>query len=173
MKRLILVGGTMGVGKTAACLSLARLLPNNVFLDGDWCWKMTPFVVSNETKAMVMDNIVHMLENFLRCSTLENVIFCWVMHEQEILEDLLSRLPRLDYQVYSFSLMCTEQALRLRLEKDVAAGIRTEDVIERSVPRLALYEKVDSVKIDTTALSPFQTAERIVDAIHSISPKSR
>ena len=30
MKRLILVGGTMGVGKTAACRALAGILPNNV-----------------------------------------------------------------------------------------------------------------------------------------------
>lgn len=92
MKRLILVGGTMGVGKTAACRELARLLARNVFLDGDWCWNMNPFVVSSETCEMVMDNIAHMLGNFLRCSVLDNIIFCWVMHEQTIIDGLISRL---------------------------------------------------------------------------------
>lgn len=167
MKRLILVGGTMGVGKTAACRTLAGILPNNVLLDGDWCWQMTPFVVSDETKAMAMDNITHLLGNFLRCSTLENIIFCWVMHEQSIIEDLLSRLPKADYRVDSFSLVCSEQALRSRLAGDVASGLRTPDVIERSVPRLALYETVQSVKIDTTALSPLQTAQQIAAAFKS------
>ena len=38
---------------------------------------------------MVMDNITHLLNNFLHCSAYENVIFCWVMDRQAILDDLL------------------------------------------------------------------------------------
>ena len=64
MKKLYLIGGTMGVGKTAACQALKRLLPGSVFLDGDWCWDADPFVVNDETKAMVEDNICHLLNNF-------------------------------------------------------------------------------------------------------------
>ena len=75
MKRLILVGGPMGVGKTTACQLLKQRLPRCAFLDGDWCWDMHPFVVTDETRAMVMDNIVHLLSGFLACSELENVIF--------------------------------------------------------------------------------------------------
>ena len=61
MKNLIIVGGTMGVGKTATCRELQKILPRNVFLDGDWCWDMHPFVVTEETKAMVNGNIAHLL----------------------------------------------------------------------------------------------------------------
>ena len=60
MKHLIIINGTMGVGKTTTCLELQKRLPKNVFLDGDWCWKMEPFVANDETKAMVMDNIAHL-----------------------------------------------------------------------------------------------------------------
>ena len=42
MKTLYLIGGAMGVGKTAACQQLKRLLPDCVFLDGDWCWDGRP-----------------------------------------------------------------------------------------------------------------------------------
>ena len=38
MKRLYMIGGPMGVGKTAACRQLQQLLDRSVFLDGDWCW---------------------------------------------------------------------------------------------------------------------------------------
>ena len=38
MKTLYLIGGTMGVGKTAVSQQLKKDLPNSVFLDGDWCW---------------------------------------------------------------------------------------------------------------------------------------
>ena len=67
-------------------------IENSVFLDGDWCWNMEPFQVTEETKAMVMNNITHILNNFLACSAYDHVIFCWVLHEQEILDTLLSRL---------------------------------------------------------------------------------
>ncbi len=49
----------MGAGKTTVCNILKKKLKNSVFLDGDWCWDMEPFQVTEETKAMVMDNITY------------------------------------------------------------------------------------------------------------------
>lgn len=162
MKRLYLVGGTMGVGKTSACQLLKKRLPRAVFLDGDWCWDSDPFQVTGETKAMVIDNICHLLNNFLRCSAYENVIFCWVLHEQSILDDLLSRLDTADCTVKAVSLLCTPAALAERLQKDVAAGLRQADVVGRSLERLPLYGALNTRKIDVSALSPGETAEAIL-----------
>ena len=64
MKSLYLIGGTMGVGKTTVCRILKQQLPDAVFLDGDWCWDADPFVVTEETKAMVLQNICFMLGQF-------------------------------------------------------------------------------------------------------------
>ena len=165
MKTLYLIGGTMGVGKTTVSRALQKKLPNCVFLDGDWCWDMSPFVVSEETKAMVMDNICHLLQNFLRCTAYENIIFCWVMHEQSIIDDILSRLDVGDTEVKAISLLASEKAITARLEKDVTAGIRTPDVIERSIARIPLYEKLDTVKIDTNEKTVDAVAEEIA-ALH-------
>lgn len=60
MKTLYMIGGTMGVGKTAVCQQLKQDLQNSVFLDGDWCWDASPFQVTDETKAIVIDNICQM-----------------------------------------------------------------------------------------------------------------
>ncbi|MFU0799651.1 MAG: Nucleotide kinase [Xylanivirga thermophila] len=136
MKNLIFINGTMGVGKTATSRELQKLLPNCVFLDGDWCWDMSPFIVNDETKKMVVDNISYLLNNFISCSVYENVIFCWVMHKQGVLDDVLSRLDKRDSILYKFSLVCSEQSLISRITKDVELGIRTKDVINRSIPRL-------------------------------------
>ena len=76
MKKLFLIGGTMGIGKSTVSQFLKYKLPNSVFLDGDWCWDAHPFLVTEETKEMVMQNICLMLNNFLKCSAYENVIFC-------------------------------------------------------------------------------------------------
>ena len=161
MKKLYLIGGTMGVGKTTVCRALQKKLPHCVFLDGDWCWDMSPFVVNEETKALVMDNICHLLQNFLRCTAYENIIFCWVMHEQSIIDDILSRLDVGEAEVKTISLIASEKAITARLEKDVAAGIRTPDVIERSIARIPLYEKLDTLKIDTNEKTADAVAEEI------------
>lgn len=62
-KTLYLIGGPMGVGKTAVCRELNRMLPSSVMLDGDWCWCADPFQVTPETKRMALDNICHLLAN--------------------------------------------------------------------------------------------------------------
>ena len=149
MKTLYLIGGTMGVGKTAVSQQLKRDLPNCVFLDGDWCWDASPFQVTDETKAMVEDNICYLLNQFLHCSAYENVIFCWVMHQQAIIDSILARLDTADVRVKCISLLADEPTLRMRLTADVERGIRAEDVIPRSIGRIPLYQALKTVKIDT------------------------
>lgn len=157
-----MIGGTMGVGKTSACQILKQKLDNSVFLDGDWCWDMHPFQVTQETKKMVLENIAFLLNNFIQCSAYENIIFCWVMHEQDIIDNILSRLDTAGCQIRSISFVCSQEALRARLQKDVNMGIRTADVIPRSLERVPMYEKLDSVKIDISGLSPEQAAEMVI-----------
>lgn len=162
MKNIYLVGGTMGVEKTATCQILKKKLPDCVFLDGDWCWDMQPFRVTSETKKMVMENIYFMLNQFIRCSAYENIIFCWVMHEQAIIDEILSKLDTENCLVHTISLICDADELRKHLQKDIDAGIRSEDVIQRSIARLGLYEKLDTEKIDVTYMTPEQAAEKII-----------
>jgi shikimate kinase len=149
MKRLYIIGGTMGVGKTTVGQQLKKDLPNSVFLDGDWCWDADPFQVTEETKTLVQDNICHMLNNFLQCSVYETVIFCWVMHEQEIIDSIIAKLKLDNCEVKCISLIADEDNLQRRLTRDVQKGIRKEDVIARSIARIPLYQKLDTVKVDT------------------------
>ncbi|NLM47506.1 MAG: AAA family ATPase [Epulopiscium sp.] len=162
MKKLYLIGGPMGIGKTTIGQLLKEKLNNAVFLDGDWCWDSSPFQVTEETKAMVMDNISYLLNNFIHCSAYENVIFCWVMHEQTIIDDLLARLDLQECDVKVISLVCTVEALTRRLNKDINAGIRKADVLERSLSRLPMYETLNTIKIDVSYSTPGEVADLIV-----------
>lgn len=162
MKTLFLIGGTMGVGKTAVCQQLKVDLPNSVFLDGDRCWDANPFQVTEETKAMVTDNICYLLNNFLRCSAYENIIFCWVMHEQFIIDAIIERLNTENCNVKCISLITDEATLRNRLQTDVNAGIRTKDVIERSIVRISKYKSLNTIKIDTVNKTIKQVADEII-----------
>lgn len=139
----------MGVGKTTVSQQLKLDLPNSVLLDGDWCWDASPFQVTDETKAMVTDNICYLLNNFLHCSAYENVIFCWVMHQQSIIDSIMEKLDIQNCAVKCISLIADETNLRKRLTKDVERGIRSEDVIERSVARIPMYQALSTIKLDT------------------------
>ena len=152
----------MGVGKTTTGQALKKALDRCVFLDGDWCWDMDPFQVTPETKEMVLENICTLLNNYLRCTAYENVVFCWVMHEQAIIEEILSRLNHTQHcKIIKLSLVCSEDALRSRLEKDIASGLREEDVRARSLMYLPLYNGLDTVKIDVSGKSTEQIVKEI------------
>lgn len=152
MKKLILIGGTMGVGKTTVCQRLKCVLDNSVFLDGDWCWDMHPFIVNNETKEMVMNNITYQLQQFINCSSIDYIIFCWVMHEQSIIDEILSRLNLEGVSVYPMSLICSQETLTKHISKDIAIGIRQKDVLEKSLQRLDMYRQLNTIKIDISCL---------------------
>lgn len=69
----------MGVGKSTVCQELKKLLAPCVYLDGDWCWDMNPFLVTPQNKEMALENISFLLRNFLENPALETVIFGWVL----------------------------------------------------------------------------------------------
>ena len=166
-KQLIFIHGTMGVGKSTVCAELQKQLTPSVYLDGDWCWKMEPFCPTEADKDMVIDNITYLLRNFLRHTSLRYVIFGWVMHEERIVQEVLDRLPDCSFDLHIFTLTCTEQALRQRLQLDVEQGVRQEDVIARSLPRLALYQPMPYTKIDVSERSAAQAAEQIAALVRA------
>ena len=137
MKTLYLIGGTMGVGKTAVSHQMKKELPDAVFLDGDWCWDADPFQVTDETKEMVM-------------------------HEQTIIEAILQKIDITNCMVKVVSLLAKKETLTTRIREDVSKGIRSPDVLERSIARIPLYETIDSIKVDTDGKTVRQIAMEII-----------
>ena len=162
MKKLYMIGGPMGVGKTTVCGILKKKLQRCVFLDGDWCWNSEPFISTDETRQMVFDNICFLLGKFLRCGEYENIVFCWVMHQDGIIDGILKRLDLKDAEVKKISLVCTTEELVRRLKSDIAAGARSEDVILRALDRLPLYGGLDTLKIDVSDITAEETADIIM-----------
>ena len=130
MKKLYLIGGPMGVGKTAVGQELKRKLSRSLFLDGDWCWDAIPFQVTAETQKMVRENICFLLIQFIRCSAYEHIIFCWVMHEQSIIDGILRNLETTICEIKVISLLFAEDELRERLIRDIASCRSEPDVLE-------------------------------------------
>lgn len=165
MKQLLFINGTMGAGKTATCRELLRLLPPSVFLDGDWCWSMNPFIVNEETKQLVLRNISFMLNGFLGCSAYETIVFCWVMHRQEIIDTILKSLDLEGVKTKFFTLTLSPDALAERLAGDIAQGVRAPEVLEQSLARLPLYNDMATTKIDVSNCTPLAAAQKIISLV--------
>ncbi len=163
MKKLYLIGGAMGAGKSAVGRELNMIADKSVWLDGDDLWRMNPFTVSDSTKLMVMANIHAVINNFLACPDIDCVIFTWVMHEQKIIDDILSGLALDGVEVRAVSLILSEETLKSRLEKDIAAGVRQPDIVERSLGYLKRYDLLDTKKLDVSCISPEGAAKRILE----------
>lgn len=152
----------MGVGKTTVSKYLKKKLNNSVFLDGDWCWDASPFQVTDETKAMVIRNICYLLNSFIRCSAYDTIIFCWVMHEQSIIDSIINGLDAENCNFKKISLTVDEMNLQSRLSADIARGIRTADSMDRSVARLPMYQTLNTIKIDTSNKTVREIADEIM-----------
>lgn len=164
-KKLIIINGTMGVGKTATCRELNKKLENSAWLDGDWCWMINPFVVNDENKEMVINNVTYLLRSFLNNSSLQYIIFNWVIHVEDIFNDILQPLNDLDFEIIKITLTCSEEELKRRILSDVKLNLRDENSISRSVERLEFYKEMTTEKIDTTNLSILEVVGKIIELV--------
>ncbi len=162
LKTIYIIGGPMGVGKTTVSQQLKNKLNHCVFLDGDWCWDAHPFQITEETKRMVLQNICFLLQQFIRCSAYQNIVFCWVLHKQDIIDQIVASIDPSVCSIKVISLICDQAELKNRLMKDITAKIRTKDVIKRSIARMDHYMALHTVKINTTGKQPAEIADEII-----------
>ncbi len=160
-KKLIVINGVMGVGKTTVSKKLYKALEESFWLDGDNCWTMNPFIVNDENKEMVLNNIGFTLNSFLSNSSSRYVVFNWVIQSDDIMNEVLNRVNTENVDVYKITLMCTKEELIRRIESDVKLGLRDNKNVERSLERYDMYKSMDTIKVDTTG----KNVERIVEEI--------
>ena len=163
MKNLIFINGTMGVGKSSVSKQLNKLLDKSVWLDGDWCWMADPFVVTQETKDMVTDNMCHLLNNFINCSEYQNIIFCWVMDYESIYESIATKLKTENCKIWRFTITCSADELKKRVENDTMQDGRN---FERSLERISRFDVLDTIKVFNDGMTAQQTAKYLKDIIY-------
>ena len=166
-KKLIIINGVMGVGKTSVSKALYKQLDNSFWLDGDNCWMMNPFEVTSENKYMVIDNITYLINNFIKNSKSKYIILNWVIHTDEIMDSILYKINIDKIDLYKITLICDEDTLVKRIKKDIKSGIRDEDNIKRSLDKLKLYKNMNTLKIDTSNKSIDEIVENIKNVINN------
>ena len=160
-KKLIVINGTMGVGKSTISTALKDELENSIMLDGDWCWMMNPWNITEENIKMVEQNIIFLLNSFLNNSSFRYVIFTWVLHNEMILDNLLEGIDDDNFELHFYSLVCNKNELIERMENDS----RTEINIKNASERISLYLAQRSKKIDTTGKDIMTVVKEIKEEV--------
>ena len=159
--KVIIINGPMGVGKTVTGKLIAEKNPGTAFIDGDWCMDIHPFVGSRETKAMAIDNILHMIGNYQKCSECKMVVLVWLMDDPWVLQSIMDGLYALQTEVKSVTLTCSRDVLIRRWKNDHNCEWRTDHWLEISLASLSYFSSMKDV-IDTSELSVDQIAEIIM-----------
>ena len=158
--KIIILNGPMGVGKTTVGKYIAEQNPGTAFIDGDWCMDIHPFVGNRETKAMAVDNILHMIRNYQKCSECRMVVLVWLMDDPWVLQRITDGLHSMHAELKSVTLICDRESLIRRWKNDRECEWRTDHWLEISLKSLPFFASLDNT-VDTGALP----AERIADMI--------
>ena len=158
---VIIINGPMGVGKTTVGKYIAERFPGTAFIDGDWCMDIHPFVGNRETRAMAVDNILHMIGNYQRCSVCDRVVLVWLMDDPWVIQRIAEGLSALRAEVKSATLVCDAESLIRRWKNDRNCEWRTDDWLRISLKSLPGFAAMDQV-IDTSDLPVDRVAEQIM-----------
>lgn len=81
----------------------------------------------------------------LPASPMRISFFCWVMHEQSIIDEITAALDTSRCRIVKISQLADEPILRHRLSSDVTQGIRAANSIDQGVD---MYQALDAIKIE-------------------------
>ena len=159
--KVIIINGPMGVGKTVTGKLIADKNPGTAFIDGDWCMDLHPFVGNHETKAMAIDNILHMIGNYQNCSECKMVVLVWLMDNEWVLQRLMDGLDALQAEAKCVTLVCDQESLIRRWKNDYDCEWRTDQWLAVSLKSLPHFASMENT-IDTSRLSADSVADLIM-----------
>jgi len=160
MTALVFLGGPPGVGKTSVAPHLAERLSPCAWLEADDLWRIVPWEVNDETRALVEGNVIHVLRSFLQ-ARYDYVLLTWVLHREDLVERLLAPLSSLCQATSVIHLVSDESTLRTRIARE--PGRRRSP--DRALQRLSQIEALPYAKVDTSSLSPEQVADLLAATV--------
>lgn len=163
MKKLILICGANGIGKTSAAHCILNRLPHSAYVDSDTCRMMNPFRLDDTTIPTVAANIAALLRNYLLCSQVETVLFTYGFHgrRREVFSMVMDMIRDIPHEWIPILLVCSREENLQRMLKDGRDPDRVQRALDASRDA---YSDVDYPILDTSHWDIRQTAEKIAEA---------
>lgn len=158
--KVIILNGPMGVGKTSVGKCIADARKGTAFIDGDWCLDLHPFIGNRETKTMAVDNILHMIGNYRKCSFCQMIVLVWLMDDEWVRQSIIEGISSMGLETEYATLLCSKEELIRRWKNDDKCEWRTDEWLEVSLKSLPYFSGLENV-VDTTGRSVSEVAEMI------------
>ena len=155
--KVIVVTGAPGAGKTTLLPQLMEVLPSAAaFLDGDDVGRTRPANLTAERLNLIQDNMLACARNFAGWGA-AYLVACFCLPSQERVDRLRTLLRAEGFPVLAVGLILDDEVLAGRHEG-------SEYIAEALRCNAGVKALSGVMTIDTTALSPEQTARAIAEA---------
>jgi deoxyadenosine/deoxycytidine kinase len=165
---IIIINGSVGVGKSSVSEQLHWKFDKSVNLDGDHIGYVHPFEIYDDARISHLYRTFELLISFHQKNGYHNFVINYVFESPESLQELLDLLRPLDSSTHSYWLTCNAEEQERRIRK------RQRDQIEWEMKRFTELQQIQAKaaqqgfigkEIDTTNLTSVETAEVIWEDI--------
>lgn len=161
---IIIINGSVGVGKTSVADQLHYKFEKSVHLDGDAIGDVHPFIIYDDARISYLYRTLALLIDFHQHNGFQCFVINYVFESAESLQDLLDLLSPLDSDIHTYWLTCSEEEQIRRIHK------RGRDEIKWELERFVELHKIQvaasqrgfiGTQIDTSGKSVVEVADEI------------
>ncbi len=161
---IIIINGSVGVGKSTVAEQLHWKFDKSVHLDGDYIGNVHPFEIYDEARIDHLYRTIELLVGFHQKNGYQNFVINYVFESSDSLQNLLELLRPLDPAIYVYWLTCeeNEQAKRIQGRQSDDHDWELNRFIElHRIQREAARQGFIGIEVDTTHLTSEEVAEKI------------
>ncbi|WP_457610908.1 hypothetical protein [Lutibacter sp.] len=114
---IIIINGSVGVGKTSVSLELQKKFKKSIMLDGDYIGAVHPFELYEQARIEYLYDTIYYLFTYHFSNGFENFIINYVFESAQSLDNLLNRFKAVNLKIKCYWLISSieEQKERITL----------------------------------------------------------
>jgi broad-specificity NMP kinase len=164
VRLIVIINGTLGVGKTEASWGLMRRFDRAVMLDGDYIAAFHPQDYYNQAHLEYACETFRVLAVHHQGHGIDNIVINWVFESPASLLRLRQALSGVGLPIHAFRLSCDPDVIAERIRRRNLPDVEWELRLSRQLAGIMEKAALDGdlgIEIDTTRLNVEQMVERI------------
>lgn len=161
---IIIINGSLGVGKSSTGDELIRKFDKAIHLDADYIGNVHPFEIYDPARLDHLYRSLALLIGFHQANGYQHFVINYVFESADTLQALLDLLYPLDQAIHTYWLTCDpqEQARRIRGRKNDPLEWELKRAVElQTIQAQAARQGFIGNQVNTSSMRPDETAEII------------
>lgn len=161
---IIIINGSVGVGKTSVSWELQEKFDKSIMLDGDYIGAVHPFEIYDDNRIQYLYDTLLLLVKFHHTNGYNDFVLNYVFESDKQLMSLVERLKAVIPEIYCFWLTCSNEEQKNRISRRRTSQIDWE--LERFIELNDIQKKASrNGYIREKLLTDHKNIHEIVDII--------